>query len=179
MSVDEEEVKKLAELKAWLEERIKELELELEKMKEMVVVTDMVLRTSSFKSASELVPKKEVSEVRPLRRGDGKILANAYISGDTVSIVPVSDVRLSSAIPPFKSFCINRILEGMKTRDLELSSKGMLSKDEVLSYEIDEDDFIKKITVKGYGNRSRLNDILSSITWSFTKMLEKLPEGHG
>lgn len=178
MAIGDEEIRKAAELKAWLESRIRELEAELKRLNDTLEVLNAVLRAGSFKKASELA-QKEAVEVRPLKRGDGKLLANAYISKDEVSIVPASEVKLSSSIPPFRSFFVNRVLNGMRSRDLELASKGALSEEEALSYEIDEDDFIRKITVRNYGNRSRLNDILSSLTWSFTKMLEKLPESHG
>ena len=51
---NEEEVKRAAELREWLEARMLELENELGRLKDMQHVVDSVLRKSSFVPAAEL-----------------------------------------------------------------------------------------------------------------------------
>jgi hypothetical protein len=77
--------------------------------------------------------------------------------------------------PPFKSFFINRILEGMKTKDKEKIQKGEINESEIIDYKVDSDQNgnIKSITVSNYREKERLNEIFNTATWVFTRMLEK------
>ncbi|MEM3078581.1 MAG: hypothetical protein QXR38_03700 [Nitrososphaerales archaeon] len=194
MSFTEEEIKRAAELRLWMETRIAELEGEIEKLREALAMIDNILRTTSFKVASELSPQpiakeepvtivaeklkppeEEFKEVRQLKRTkDGFLLGNAYISSSKLVIIPTSDVRLESSTPPFRSFFINRILEGMKNKDQENSSQGKIKSGEIINYSIEEENnVIKKITIENYRDKNRLNEIINTAIWAFTRMLEK------
>ncbi|MEM2873517.1 MAG: hypothetical protein QXD82_05030 [Nitrososphaerales archaeon] len=194
MSFTEEEIKRAAELRLWVETRIAELEGEIEKLREALAMIDNILRTTSFKVALELSPQpiakeepvtivaeklkppeEEFKEVRQLKRTkDGFLLGNAYISSSKLVIIPTSDVRLESSTPPFRSFFINRILEGMKNKDQENSSQGKIKSEEIINYSIEEENnVIKKITIENYRDKNRLNEIINTAIWAFTRMLEK------
>jgi hypothetical protein len=183
MSFTEEEIRRAADMKMWIEARIAEHEADIERLKQMLLIIDSILRQSSFKTAAEITKHATVEapavesfgEVRPLKRvKDGLLLGNAYISPDTVIIIPASDVRLMVDTPPFKSFFINRILEGMRAKDNEAVREGKMAPNQVLSYNIEEDNGrLTKITIRNYGNQTRLNEIISTVTWTFTRMLEK------
>jgi hypothetical protein len=82
---------------------------------------------------------------------------------------------LSVNIQPFKSFFQNRILEGMRSRDMERVSKGEIPESDCLSYKIEMDDEsqIKRILINNYRGRERLNEIFNTCTWVLTRMLEK------
>ncbi|MFQ6134953.1 MAG: hypothetical protein ACE5KU_03960 [Nitrososphaerales archaeon] len=192
MDITEEEIRRAAETKQWVESRISELEGEIEHLRGVLAALDAVLRKTSFQPAAA-VPKEakpeeavpppptpvvataEFKEVRPLKRSkDGVLLANAYVSESSVAIVPVSDVVLKVSTPPFSSFFLNRILEGMKGKDLENVSAGRLKEDEVLNYTVEEEDeVIKKIVVNNYRDQSRLTEIFNTSAWTFARMLEK------
>jgi hypothetical protein len=104
------------------------------------------------------------------------LLANAEISPDTVVIVPVSGINLSVNTPPFKSFFLNRILEGMKSKDAEKVSQGALGESDALNYRVEEDDssgVIKRIVINKYREKDRLQEIFNTSAWVFTRMLEK------
>lgn len=198
MELSEQEIKRAAEIKQWAESRIAELEEETTRLREILSVLDVFLRKTSFQSAATIPketpataprPKKatasekptqvsataEYKEVKPLTRAkDGRLLANAYISDNSVAIVPASDVVLNSSKPPFKSFFLNRILDGMRSKDMENVSAGRLSEDEVLSYNVEEQSgVIKKIVISNYRDKSRLNEIFNTSAWTFARMLEK------
>jgi len=194
MSFTEEEVKRAAELRLWIEAKIAELEGEIEKLREALAVIDSILRTTSFKVASELTPQpiakeesdtiiaeglkppeEEFKEVRALKRAkDGYLLGNAYVSSSKLVIIPASDVVLEVSMPPFRSFFINRILEGMKNKDQESLSQGKIKSEEILNYIIEEENnVIKKITIENYRDKNRLNEIMNTASWAFTRMLEK------
>ncbi len=119
--------------------------------------------------------------IRPLKRAkDDFLLANAEISQDAVVIVPAPGVNLSANTPPFKSFFLNRILEGMKNKDAEKVSQGTLSESDSLNYKVEEEDdggggggIIKRIVINKYREKDRLQEIFNTSAWVFTRMLEK------
>jgi hypothetical protein len=207
---NEDEIRRAAETKEWIENRISELESELDHLKELAKIVDSILRKASFVPAANLrqsLPRPEVEPVkgsqfetgsrkelgaqevsalearrtgggessRALRRAkDGLLLANAYITPNRIDIVPASDVKLSPTTPPFESFFINRILKGYENKDQQDGQLGKLPKDQILRYEIEQKDgLIAKISVYNYRDNSRLNEIISTATWAFTRMLEK------
>ncbi|HVB11524.1 MAG TPA: hypothetical protein VNE86_00220 [Nitrososphaerales archaeon] len=190
---NEEDVKRAAELKEWLEARMLELENELGRLKDMQQLVDSVLRRNSFVPAAALkstqtkpsrgekvddtknqVPKSQ-DEPRQLRRSkDGLLIASAFVSPEKLVVVPSSDVRISQTIPPFQTFFVNRILKGYESKDQELVASGKLSQSEAMSYSVEEEEGnISKVTVQNYRDKSRLNEILSTVNWAFTRMLEK------
>ncbi len=192
MDLTEEEIKRAAETKQWVESKISELEGETERLRGVLVILDAVLRKTSFQPAAA-IPKEakpeeaappqptpvaataEFKEVRPLKRSkDGMLLANGYVSEASVALVPVSDVALKVSTPPFDSFFLNRILEGMKGKDLENVSGGRLKENEVLNYTVEEEnEVIKKIVINNYRDQSRLTEIFNTSVWTFARMLEK------
>jgi hypothetical protein len=115
--------------------------------------------------------------IKPLKRAkDDFLLANAEISPDTVVIVPVSGINLNVNTPPFKSFFLNRILEGMRSKDAEKVSQGALGESDALNYRVEEDDssgVIKRIVINKYREKDRLQEIFNTSAWVFTRMLEK------
>ena len=200
---NEDEVKRAAEMREWLEERIGELEIEISRLRDMQSMVDSILRKTSFVPATELrtsasrTPEgprvqegtsdsevksqmqtpvaKPAEESRQLRRSkDGLLIATAFVTNSKIIIVPSSDVRLSQTIPPFQTFFVNRILKGYETKDQELVSSGKLSSQESMKFTIEETEGnISKVTVENYREKVRLNEILSTINWAFTRMLEK------
>ncbi|MGH9923484.1 MAG: hypothetical protein ACRD38_12100, partial [Nitrososphaerales archaeon] len=109
-----------------------------------------------------------------LKTKDNMILANAYTAPNAVTIVPVSEIRLNVNTAPFQSFFLNRILEGMKGKDQERVDKGELKTDEIIDYRVEDDDgTIRKIVISNYREKERLNEIINTATWVFTRMLEK------
>jgi hypothetical protein len=115
-------------------------------------------------------------DVRPLKRAkDEFLLANAEVSSGAVIIVPAPGVSLSVNTPPFRSFFLNRILEGMKGKDIEKVGQGALGEQEALNYKVEEDNNgqIKRIVINNYRDKDRLQEIFNTSAWVFTRMLEK------
>jgi hypothetical protein len=122
--------------------------------------------------------------IKPLKRAkDDFLLANAEISPDAVVIVPTPGINLNVNTPPFKSFFLNRILEGMKNKDAEKVSQGALNESDALNYKVEEEDdsgdgsgssgIIKRIVINKYREKERLQEIFNTSAWVFTRMLEK------
>lgn len=115
-------------------------------------------------------------DVRPLKRAkDDLILANAEITANSVTIVPAPSVTLNVNTPPFRSFFLGRILDGMKSKDAEKVAQGALAESGAMSYKVDEDagGIIKKITITNYRDKERMTEIFNTAAWVFTRMLEK------
>ncbi len=175
MAAVDRDTKKAAELKLWLEERIAQLQDELERLTETLGYVDTTLRASTFKQASEMMAEaKEAPEVRELKRDKGgQVIARASISTDAVAIEP-SGVVLKSSTPPFKSFLMGKILQGMKAKDEELVKAGKLAKGTELRFDVEESNgTIGKVIIENYREKTRLNEILSTVSWTFSRMLEK------
>jgi len=189
---NQEEVRRLADLRQWLEEKIKGLEEELELTRQTLGLVDEQLKRDSFVKAAEVpvTPKSpakeeppqmieavaaEVSETRPLRRQkDNYLIANAYVQGNTVTIVPVTDVVLRASTPPFKSYLLGKVLGGMKEADEAAVAEGKMQKEKVFSSDYaEEGGKISKLVLKNFNDKARLNETLSTTLWTFTKMLEK------
>lgn len=115
------------------------------------------------------------TETRELKRlKDNLLLAKVNISIQTIEIIPEKDLLFSIDTPPFKSFFIKRILEGMVTQDQEKNRQKHSLNNDPLNYTIDEHQGrIKKIIINNYREKERLTDIINTSAWVFTRMLEK------
>lgn len=198
----DEEVKRAAEMREWIESKISELELEVTRLRNMLLIVDSTLRRRSFVSAKELrgaeknkilpkstqqMSKEEMgtpesrtknareTEMKELRRTpDGEILANAMVEPKRIIITPASTLKLSDSVPPFQSFFVTRILKGYQTKDLESSKSGKISAADVLQYDVKlKEGFISEVMITNYRDKVRLNEILNTATWAFSRMLEK------
>ncbi len=197
--IEEEIIKQLMDLRSYLEERIKQLEDEAEKLRTLFKIVDEVILTKSFKRAEAIpvttppktpasapktpattpTPKTAVApqfkEEIPLKTASGMLLATIYVGDRDARIVPAEDLTFTTSTPPFQQFMITRILEPMRTKDTEDSQQGLVMPDQILSYEvITQDDTIKELIIKNYGDRKRLREIISSARWTFDKMYEKI-----
>ncbi|TLX96845.1 MAG: hypothetical protein E6K96_04955 [Thaumarchaeota archaeon] len=176
MSGSDAEVKKAAELKLWLESRITELQEEIERLKEALNYVDTTLRAETFRSASELVSEAgEIAERRELRKDKGgQSIAIASITSAKLVVEPASGVTLRVDVPPFKSFLLGKILQGMKAKDEELVAKGKLADGQQLRFNFEErNGSVSRVVVENYREKSRLNEILNTFSWTFSRMLEK------
>jgi len=115
------------------------------------------------------------TETRELKRlKDNLLLAKVNISSQTIEIIPENDLLFSIDTPPFKSFFIKRILEGMITQDRDRNRQKQALNHETLNYSIDEyEGKIKKIIINNYREKERLTDIINTSAWVLTRMLEK------
>jgi hypothetical protein len=131
-------------------------------------------------SSSVLKSSDDINkDIRQLKRAkDDMLLASAEVSQNAVVILPAAGVILNANTPPFKSFFLNRILEGMKNKDTEKVNQGVLQNSDMLNYKIDEDNGqIKRITITNYREKERLQEIFNTSSWVFTRMLEKSGSG--
>ena len=160
---------------------VPEIQSVQEKENEMATKTKSSSDLTSELASNDnsLDDKQEVEqgvEIKPLKRAkDNFLISNAEYTPTYVKIPLVNDINLNINTPPFRSFFINRILEGMKTKDKEKIQKGEISESDIIDFKVDSDQngMIKSVTVSNYREKERLNEIFNTATWVFTRMLEK------
>jgi light-regulated signal transduction histidine kinase (bacteriophytochrome) len=137
---------------------------------------------STLKATADGDDNSRRDNIRPLKRArDDFLLANAEVSPDAVVIVPAPGVNVNANTPPFRSFFLNRILEGMKGKDAEKVNQGALRESDALNYKVEEEGngIIKRIVINNYRDKDRLQEIFNTSAWVFTRMLEKSGSGGG
>jgi hypothetical protein len=128
--------------------------------------------TATTNSNENVSPFTETRDLKRLK--DNLLLAKVNISSQTIEITPEKGLTFYVDTPPFKSFFIKRILEGMITQDRTKNRQKQLSNQDLLDYIIDENEGkIKKIIINNYREKERLTDIINTSAWVFTRMLEK------
>jgi len=138
--------------------------------------TDMTETVPYVDQQQQQPDEPKFREVRPLKSvKDNVVLANAGLSSNVVEISPAEGITLNVNTAPFKSFFLNRILEGMKTKDREKVNQGQIQESQSLNYQVEEDSngLIKRIIINNYRENERINEILNTSTWVFTRMIEK------
>ncbi len=183
-SSHQELTKKLAEMKSFLERRIRQQEEEVNYLRSFVEVVDSLLAERSFRQVDigtpvETAQKPAVvartpSDNVPIMTADGVRIASVLIEKSALHVVPEPNVTLDSNSPPLRSFLIAKVLEPMQTKDKEAASAGAISPDNILTYNLEqEDDRLKAVHVQNYGDDRRLLELKNAIRWTLRRMYEK------
>ena len=181
MDNSEEQIRDILELKEWISEEIEKHQKDIEKLKKNLVILDSVIKQSSFNKASSLIKnERKISTIQekdtliPIKIGtDNKIVANARVTPNEVIIIPSEDVTLDIETQPFKSFFLGRIISGMENKDNLDVRNGKISQDAVINCIITKDgNKIREILIKNYRERERVNEIINTASWSFSRMIE-------
>ena len=187
MRFSEEQVKEIVALKESLIEQIDKHQQGIDALEKNIMVLDSFLKDSSFTKASQLGIKKSVEikpEIKdtpiensiPIKRGsDGKIIANAYVTPDQLSIILDNEITINVDTPPFKSFFLDRIIGEMKKKDSVEAENGRIQKESVIDYIINKNGTdIREIIIKNYRQKERVNELINTAGWSLTRMLENI-----
>ena len=188
MKFSEEQVKDIVALKDSLIEQIDKHQESIETLEKNITVIDSFLIGSSFTKASQLEVKKNDIPIEPeiiekpesnsipIKRGnDGKIIANAFVTAEQVSIVLDNEIIINADTPPFKSFFLDRIIGEMKKKDSIEAENGKIQKESVIDYIINKNGSdIREIIIKNYRQKERVNELINTAGWSLTRMLENI-----
>jgi len=192
MRFSEEQVKDIVALKESLMEQIDKHHESIEMLEKNIVVLDLFLKGSSFTKASQLEIKEGEVKIEHIERSaeklipvensipikrvnDGKIIANAFITPDQVSIVLDNEIEINADTPPFKSFFLDRIIGEMKKKDFAEAENGRIQKESVIDYIVNKNGVnIREIIIKNYRQKERVNELINTAGWSLTRMLENI-----
>jgi hypothetical protein len=182
---EKEKIKKIAELRALLQKRVGDMETELEGLRILLGFIDDTLLNKGFRRAEivkpvptppKAVPSQTMEHERsiPLKTVTGDLLADLYVSEDSMRVVLAEDKSFDVNTPPFTSFLVERVLAKMQEKDREVASKGEITPDKILSYNITRDgNLIREITIRNVRSE-RSRELKSAIRWTLEKMYEKM-----
>lgn len=183
MNKSEEQIKEIAK---WREDLVKQIDNHskaIEILEKRLLVLDSMLKESSFTKASVLEKSKKSQEETtsqkksiPITVGNnGKIVANVFVTPEQVEIILEDNMGITDDVPPFKSFFIDRIIGEMKRKDTIDAESGRIQKDSIIDFVINKTGSnIREIIIKNYKEKERVNEIINTAGWSFTRMLENI-----
>ena len=189
MKFSEDQIKDIVALKENLIEQIDNHQESIKMLEKNLLILDLVLKESSFTKASQLRIKRKTGRETnqenkqdteknsiPIKRGnDGKLIANAYVTPDKVSIILDDGIELSVDTPPFKSFFVDRIIGEMKKKDFQEAENGKIQKESVIDFIINKNGTdIREIIIKNYRQKERVNELINTAGWSLSRMLENI-----
>ena len=190
MKFSEEQIKDVVALKENLIEQINKHQKSIEMLEKNLIILDLVLKESSFTKASQIgrnkipemqtevktLEKESVKNSIPITRGsDGKVIANAFVTPEQVSIVLDNEIEINADTPPFKSFFLDRIIGEMKRKDSLEAENGKIQKESIIDYIINKNGSdIREIIIKNYRQKERVNELINTVGWSLTRMLENI-----
>ncbi|MFP3950579.1 MAG: hypothetical protein ACLFVP_00315 [Candidatus Bathyarchaeia archaeon] len=182
----EDETRKLLQIRENLKKRIEFLEGEIKDLHKAVDKIDSSIVEQGFQRPKVDVQTEEAPEREEEPEGeasfsikakDGAILGNMVKAEGEIIFAPTDDFNFSTDTPPFSSFMIERVLVNMRTTDEERAANGEIEPEEILEYDVfDDDGTIKSIIIKNYGGERRFREIRSSLRWTFDKMYETIIE---
>ncbi len=182
MGLSDEQIHKIVKLKDDLYSRITEHQEAIELLESNLEILDIVLKESSFIKASSLVAKtpdkntEDVKDIIPITGGsDGKVVAQAHVTPEQITITIEPNIKVNTDTPPFKSFFLDRIIGGMSKKDLDEANAGKIQKESIINHVITTDDqYIKEIIIENYRHKDRVNEIINTVGWSLARMLENI-----
>ena len=194
MKFSEEQVKEIVALRENMLQQVDKHQEGIEMLEKNIIILDGFLKDSSFVKASKLQTQNEpeienmveaeepvenskpVENSIPIKKGnDGKVIANAYVTADQISIILEEQVLINADTPPFKSFFLDRIIGEMKKKDFVQAENGKIQKESIIDYIINKNGTdIREIIIKNYREKQRLTELINTAGWSLTRMLENI-----
>jgi hypothetical protein len=179
---NETDTRKLLELRATIEAKIKELQQEITDLQTATVELDKLIVNQGFRTPAPIQPKpKPVPQPEASDDGtsitakDGTVLGKIIVEGRNITFKLSQEYEFTEDIPPFRSFLLERVLDNMKSTDGERAANGEISAEEILDYTLNlEDTRIIDLVITNFGGERRLREINSSLRWTFDKMYDKI-----
>jgi len=177
--------KKLAEMKTFLERRLKQQEEEVTYLRSFIEVVDSLLAERSFRPVEISTPSEPESAPKPrmIPRGsdsvpvltvDGIRIGSIQVGQGALHVTSEANIGLDSNSPPLRSFLLAKVLEPMQTKDKEAASAGTIPPEAILTYNVEQDDGrLKAIHIQNYGDDRRLLELKNAIRWTLRRMYEK------
>ena len=183
---DQQSTRKLAELKSFLEKKIKQNEDELTSLRSYLEVVDTLLADRSFRKIE--IPAKQIEQIEtaavtsqpspnsiPVMTNDGIRIASMLVERRGLHVTPEPDMNLDANSPPLRSFLVGKVLESMQAKDKEAAASGAIQPEAILGYSVEQDGgVLKGVQIENYGDERRLLELKNAIRWTFRRMYEKV-----
>jgi hypothetical protein len=192
----ESDIRKFLKMRADLEDRVEQLQTEIDDLKVAMSEIDKAIVNQGFRQPSSGFQAMKLPEAKPeskpqemkapepvtdgssIQAKDGTNLGKVQLTDDTIIFTPRVELNFTISTPPFQSFLLDRVLANMKTTDEARAATGEITPEQVLSFSVEaEGEVIKLLTIRNYGGERRLREIQSSLRWSLDKMYDKMRRG--
>jgi len=183
-SSDQQLTKKLAEMKTFLERRLKQQEEEVTYLRSFLEVIDSLLAERSFRPVEISTPSETVQKPKavtktapdsiPVMTVDGTRIGSMQVEHGTLHVTAEPDVNLDPDSPPLRSFLLAKVLEPMQAKDKEAASAGTIPPEGILVYNVEQEEGrLKAVHIQNYGDDRRLLELKNAIRWTLRRMYEK------
>lgn len=184
-SSDQQLTKKLAEMKTFLERRLRQQEEEVTYLRSFIEVVDSLLAERSFRPVEISSPSEPEPAAKPkmIPKGadsvpvltvDGVRIGSIQVEQGALHVTSEPNTNLDSNSPPLRSFLLAKVLEPMQTKDKEAASAGTIPPEAILTYNVEQDDGrLRAIHIQNYGDDRRLLELKNAIRWTLRRMYEK------
>jgi hypothetical protein len=181
----EDETRRLLRFREDIEGRIARLQAEIEDLRKAVAEIDRSIVRQGFRQPTAPVRPEPFAEAEmgeedrsSVKSREGITLGTLRTEEDEIVFEPLVSLGFTASIPPFQSFFVERVLDNMMSADEDRVTRGEITADEILSYDVvKEGERILRVVVRNYGGERRLREIQSSLRWAFDKMYDKLRQG--
>ena len=191
---NEKDTKKLLKFRESMENRIQEIQIEMQDLQKAIEELDKLIVNTGFRTftTADTLPREEKTEavtevIEKIEPGedqisitskDGTVLGTMNVQDHSIIFTPSASFEFKLEIPPLQSFLIERVLDNMRKTDQERSTNGELDPGEILEFEAQEQDGkLTQLIIHNYGGERRLREINSSLRWTFDKMYDKISQG--
>jgi hypothetical protein len=181
---DQQLTKKLAEMKSFLEKRVKQLDEETSSLRSFLEAVDSLLAERSFRPveisspqahAVKVTPRLTSPDTIPIMAVNGVRIGSILIRNGGLQITPESELQLDANSPPLRAFLVGKILEQMQSKDKESAVSGAIQPEAILTYSVEQEGGkLKAIHVQNFGDERRLLELQNAIRWTFRRMYEKV-----
>ena len=114
------------------------------------------------------------SESMPVMTTDGQRIASISFDQEGMHIIPEPGLKLDSNSPPLRAFLLGKVLDPMQTKDREAAAAGAIPPENILAYDLEQEDgYLKAIHIRNYGDDRRVLELKNAIRWTFRRMYEK------
>jgi hypothetical protein len=172
-------------MKSFLERRVKQQEEEVASLKSFLEVVDSLLAERSFRPVELTGPAKSLaaqpkaaprvpSNSIPIMTTDGVRIASIFTDQAGLHVIPEPETKLDANSPPLRAFLVGKVLEPMQTKDKEAATAGTIAPENILTYNLEEEDNrLKAINIQNYGDDRRVLELKNAIRWTLRRMYEK------
>ena len=203
--MSEHDTKKLLKFRESMENRIQELQVEMQSLQKAIEELDKLIVNKGFRTFTTIDAQTNEEKTEPVTEDiteevtedievvekvvseedqisitskDGTVLGTMNVQDHTIIFTPSASFDFNLDIPPLQSFLIERVLDNMRKTDQERSTNGELDPGEILEYEVQEEEGkLILLSIHNYGGERRLREINSSLRWTFDKMYDKITQG--
>lgn len=174
--MSDEEVKRLLQVKAHIEERIRQLEAELEVYRLALDAISARIGEKSFTTADRVLQRAEdygelVREVSIKGKQTGRLLATVKVYERAIVVVPEVPVPYDSI---FRRFFVEKLLEGYVREDERLHDEGEIGSGEKLTYTVERDDGnVVRVVIRNYRTEDREREIVRALRWTLERLTQR------